>query len=282
MTGDDRSIDALCDALFVQVLDNDVIDLGLSLRLPIRFDYTLEQTARCFDLCAALWRRGTDRQRIIDLTRKILSGGKITEAMIEEFKHFRARFKHLRFAFAVFGARHRYPPFVDLFTSVMGNLQDAFKNHQLRDMAIQGRAQLLLLCRPIFALANREIARFQPADRASFARYMRAQIAKIDAFLRQESVTAHEFHEARKVISRFRGCYGTLVVAFPSPEHDQIAAFIATINGLMGNFHDVLIERKIRSEMDYKKDRFTLQNDIRERLDMLMACTRLDQKAHIV
>jgi hypothetical protein len=109
---------------------------------------------------------------------------------------------------------------------------------------------------------------------------MHAQIAKLDAFLRQDSVTAHEFHEARKVISRFRGCYGTLLVAFPSPEHDQIAAFIATINGLMGNFHDVLIERKIRGELDYKKDRFTLQDDIRKRLEMLMACTRLDQKAH--
>lgn len=282
MTGDDRSIDALCDALFVQVLDNDVIDLGLSLRLPIKFDYTCEQSARCFDLCAALWRRGTHRRRIIDLTREIISGAPVSEAMIEEFKHFRARFKHLRFAFAVFGARHRYPLFIDLFTSVMGNLQDAFKNHQPRDIAIQGRVQLLLLSRPIFALTNRELAGFQPAEQLSFARFMHTQTAKIDAFLRQESVTAHEFHEARKVISRFRGCYGTLLVAFPSPEHDQIAAFIATINGLMGNFHDVLIERKMRGEMDYKKDRFTLQDDIRERLDMLMACTRLDQEAHLI
>jgi hypothetical protein len=62
----------------------------------------------------------------------------------------------------------------------------------------------------------------------------------------------------------------TLATLYPSAVHDQIAAYIATINGLMGNFHDGLMSAKLDGRMDYYKDRFVLQEEVRTRLACLV------------
>lgn len=49
---------------------------------------------------------------------------------INSFRYLRAKIKHLRFAYAAFDERHRYPRMFHWMTAIMGSLQDAFKNKQ--------------------------------------------------------------------------------------------------------------------------------------------------------
>ena len=57
----------------------------------------------------------------------------------------------------------------------------------------------------------------------------------------------------------------------PTDNHIQIAAYIATINGMMGNFHDVLMSQKLNGMIDYHRDRFAVPDEIRQRLQKLVS-----------
>lgn len=260
-----------CDALFAAILKNDALDLAVRLPGTIALDYSTDRFADWFDLSRALWEEQVEREDLARIVGKLCRDCRIDADDQLRFKHERARFKHLRFAFAAFGDGHRYPLFFDAITSVMGNLQDAFKNGKSISVRRNARLLGLLLHRPVFSLAARETRRFRPTSPGAFRAYMKAQAREIGGFLEHETVTARQFHDTRKIISRYRACYATIATTDPTEPHRRIAACIATINGLMGNFHDELMSRKLDGTMDYFRDRFPLQDEIRERLQMLVS-----------
>jgi hypothetical protein len=257
------------DALFAEILLNDRIDLCASLPPTVRLDFTMRQLELCFRASSHLWRDQLERMALARMTRTLRLTGDISTDDRLRFKHERARFKHVRFAFAIFGARHRYPPVLDAITSVMGNLQDAFKNE--RQVSVRRNAlllQALLHAGPV-ALVAREIDRFQPASSASFRNYLGRQANAIAAFLEQDRVTAKSFHDTRKIVSRFRASFATLRTLYPDPDIASVADFVATINGLMGNHHDDLMSAHLRGHLDYHRDAIILHDDIRCRLQSL-------------
>ncbi|MBL0115633.1 MAG: hypothetical protein IPP45_09405 [Sphingomonadales bacterium] len=102
--------DRSASALFTEILRNDRIDLAARLPEAIDFHFTQDQLARCFDVSRILWQASLERNVLVQMARTLIKTGEITPGDQLRFKHERARFKHLRFAFATFGARHRYPP----------------------------------------------------------------------------------------------------------------------------------------------------------------------------
>ena len=257
------------DALFAEILLNDQINLSASLPMTINLDVTMRQLELCFRASSRLWQDRLERAALAQMTRILRKTGDVSADDRLRFKHERARFKHVRFAFAMFGARHRYPLALDAITSVMGNLQDAFKNE--RHVSVRRNAlvlQALLQTGPV-ALAAREIDHFRPAQPQSFRRYLGIQANQIAAFLEQDRVTAKSFHDTRKIVSRFRAGFATLRTLYPDPDIARVADFVATINGLMGNHHDDLMSAHLRGHLDYHRDSIILQDDIRHRLQSL-------------
>ena len=49
-----------------------------------------------------------------------------------------------------------------------------------------------------------------------------------------------------------------------------MARWLATLNGLMGQFHDELVSRNAAGTFSYTRDMFALPDDIRFRLDELV------------
>lgn len=265
-----RELPGDCDALFATILKNDELDLAACLPDTIALHYSADQFAEWFDLSRALWEDRLDRENLVRMVGSLRRDCRIDADDQLRFKHERARFKHLRFAFAAFGEGHRYPLFFDLVTSVMGNLQDAFKNGKHESVRWNARLLELLLYRSVFNLAAREARRFRPTSPEAFRAYLKAQAQEIGGFLEHDTVTAKQFHDTRKSISRYRACFATIATTDPTDRHRRIAAYIATINGLMGNFHDGLMSRKLDGTMNYFRDRFPLQDEIRERLQKLV------------
>jgi hypothetical protein len=260
---------AQCDALFSAILINDEIDLTAPLPPVVHFRYDQAELARYFAICRLIWMTHIDREDCLRIASLLRRDRQIDEAEQLRFKHIRARFKHLRFAFAAFDERHRYPILLDLMTSVMGNLQDAFKNGKFASAQRNAWAWKWLLSRPLFALLRAETGRFRPSSSATFAAYMQGQMRPVFAFLELPEVTAKQFHDIRKIISRFRACFATISVMQPSDYHQQIAVYLATINGMMGSFHDGLMAGKLDGRLDYHRDRFVLQSEIARRLRTL-------------
>ena len=249
-------------ALFTEILRNDRIDLAARLPDVIDFHFTPDQFARCFGVSRILWQASLERNVLVQMARTLIRTGEITPGD-------QLRFKHLRFAFATFGARHRYPPAIDAITSVMGNLQDAFKNGK-QASARRNAALLCALLHPLpFGFAVRETARFRAATADSFRRNLAQQADDLSRFLEEQQVTAKSFHDTRKIVSRARAGFATLTTLYPTANSKSVAAFLATVNGLMGNFHDTLMSAHLGGRLDYHRDRFALQPEIRQRLQSL-------------
>jgi hypothetical protein len=256
-------------ALFEMILLNDEIDLATTLPDTINLDYPQAAIGHGFEGALAVWHEGYTREDLSDLTRQLRVQGHISAEDQLFFKHIRARFKHLRFAFSMFDARHRYPEFIDLITSIMGNLQDAFKNEVAAMVRREAITLQILSSSFLYRIAPWQAGRFKPCTTSSFKSYIGGQAQNIRRALAMADITAHEFHETRKIISRHRAAFSTLSIMVPNENNRQIAQFLSTINGLMGNYHDVLMARKLEGTLDYAKDREALQPEMHERLDVL-------------
>jgi len=232
----------------------------------IRLEYTQEQLATCYRICLQLWQEGVDRAALREIIGKIGRERVLSAEEQVAFKHIRARFKHLRFAYAAFSAGHRYPLRFHWLTGLMGNLQDAFKNGQSA-VVVRTAALLRLLLAPApYAFFTRSVEHFQPGSPASFRAYLGREVAFIRRHLAAPAITSKEFHEVRKVISRQVAIYDNLKILYPSPDHESISRYLSTINGLMGRMHDELVIRKFNKTQDYHATGFPLPEEIKRRL----------------
>lgn len=254
-----------CDALFAAVLAHDDIHPDAVPPDVIHLDYSPQQLAQCYHICRQIW-KAVDRSALDGLIRTIYRQRALSPEDQLSFKHVRAKFKHLRFAYATFDERHRYPRAFHWLTAAMGYLQDALKNEQHAAMGRLAIRTRLFLSRPFYALVTREIDGFRPGTTATFGNYVRNEIGFIRSSLAKEKITSRDFHEIRKVISRQVALYDNLKILYPSPCHCSISRYLSTINGMMGAMHDELIAGKLKKTHDYYADTFEMPGEIRQRL----------------
>ena len=259
------------DALFQAILVNDVVDAQVDLPAVIRTEYPADHLAEGFAISAQLWREGFDRTELLAFIDRLRRGADLDQADQLWFKHVRAKFKHLRFAFVLYGADHRCPRLFKSITTSMGLLQDAFRNGRQDAIGRQSILLRLMLSRPMLAWLNREVDRVTPATGAGFRDFTRRQIAALRQTLSEPTVNGHHFHAARKIVSRQVSFHDDMRTIHPAPEHLIMSRYLSAINGLMGSYHDELVLRDALGDLDYAHDRFALPADIRHRLERLAA-----------
>lgn len=260
-----------CDALFAAVLAHDDIDLNATLPDAIHLDYTPEQLTQCYRICRQIWKDGVDRKALVGIVEKIYRQRSLSAEDQLLFKHVRAKFKHLRFAYVACDERHHYPRVFHWLTAAMGYLQDAFKNEQSATMGRMAIRTRLFLTYFVYSLITREIDQFRPSTTAAFQTYVHQQIGFLQLQLAKEKVTSKDFHEMRKVISRQVALYDNLKILYPSPYHHELSRSLCTINGLMGVMHDELIVKKFEKKQDYYANAFEIPEEIKRRLITLAA-----------
>lgn len=259
-----------CDALFSAVLDNDRIDGAVRLPDHIHLDYRQEHLIRCFRICHQVWSDGVDRALFQSLMAKLRATGSLNHHDQVLFKNIRAKFKQLRFAHANFDDRHRYPRAFHYVTAMMGHLQDDFRNDRHDDVRRRAKMLRLLLTSAPYGFIRREASHFRPTTTAGFRNYMTDQIGSVQLCVEKKKITGKEFHDIRKVVSRQASFYAGLTALYPSSYHSSVFRYLSAINGLMGNVHDDLIRDKISSVEGYRRNAFTLPNEIAERLAALV------------
>lgn len=264
-----RFTQAQCDALFAAVLINDEVDPHTELPEIIDLDFPESRLIDCFCLCRQLLKAGVDNAELVELTDRIGRDGDLNAEDRLRYKNARAKFKHMRFAYALYDARHRYPVILDWMTTAMGHMQDAMKNGDRRSLARQVKLARIFQSALPQRLVMREIDHFRPTTAAGYRGYVERQIAKLRAVLAKEAVTGEEFHATRKIISRQVSFYDDMRTIHPSPDIHKTARSLAAINGLMGEMHDRLVERRVAGVQDYHRERFALPDDIAGRLNAL-------------
>jgi hypothetical protein len=241
----------------------------VSLPDPIPVACDLAEMRRCLDLCLQFWREGAIRADLLALTATLLLTGDLPPDRRRRYKLIRARYKHLRFALVLYGARHRAPPLFRATVVVMGHLQDAYRNH--RRFAVLGYALVLrlLLTWPLWQAVQRELAGTRLDGPEGFLHFRRDEVQRLRQWLGEDRLTAHRFHAMRKIVSRMVSFYDTRRSLAPDEQAFRMSRFLSAINGLMGNLHDDLVESAVAGRQDYHRDAFALPPDIRARLEAL-------------
>lgn len=253
---------------------NDVVDRTAALPASVRLDYSDDHFVAGFRLSRQLWQSGFEPPALIEFARSVRRGDPLDDETRQDFKHARARFKHLRFAFFLYSREHRSPPILSLVTLVMGELQDSLRYRDRRETARWALRLQALLNAPVCMLLMREADRLAPSNAASFRRFTLSQIGQLQSAVAKSRMSGHAFHAARKVISRQVSFHDDMrsldLVANMAMEHRSMARWLATLNGLMGQFHDKLVAANATGTSHYSQDVFQLPEEIRSRLSHLI------------
>lgn len=262
---------AQCEALFAAVLVHDDIYPHAELPETIHLGYSKEQLEQCYLICKQVWLDGVERAVLSNIIETIRVQHALDPQEQAQFKDIRAKFKHLRFAFATFDERHRYPRQFHWMIAVMGYLQDAFKNENRAAVIRAAWVLRLFLSKTPYAVMTSSLDRFIPSSTESFRRYVLDDIHHIRVQLASVEITSREFHDVRKVISRQVALYDNLKILYPSPYHDSISQYLSTINGMMGKMHDGLVVKKFDKTQDYNTDTMLMPDAIKQRLLALVS-----------
>lgn len=256
--------------LFDMILVDDDPHPNVQLPDKIEFNYTQKQLIESFLISRQLWRDGIMEPGFVEILKSLCHSCHLSTEEKALYKKVRAKFKHLCYAYRAFDERHRRPYWLGKMTGILGKLQDGFKNQKL--WIAQPRAFLLyhIWNEQGLWLLKREVDYFFPCNLTSFVTFLKNKVAVIDHELGNRAmVTSHQFHDLRKSISMMAATYGTLDVLFPSEYHHQVFQYLATINGLMGNYHDQLVEKKMNKTQNYYFDQFVIPDEIMMRLKIL-------------
>lgn len=259
------------DALFEAVDTDDIVDPVVSLPDTVPMDCTTAEMRACLDLCLQFWREGAVRSDMVMLANTLLQTGDLSAKDRIHYKHIRARYKHLRFALVLYSQKHKAPMLFRSTVAVMGHLQDAFRNRQLR--ATTGYALLLrmLLSWPVWLAVQYEIKAVKIDSEQGFMAFRQAEFRRLSGWLKSGTLTAHRFHVIRKIISRQVSFYDTMRTLAPDEQFYRMSRFLSAINGLMGSMHDDLVEQAGRGQRDYRRDNVLMPDNIRSRLEALTA-----------
>lgn len=265
-----------CKELFAAVLADDVIEVDTWFPDQIHLDYTQAQLIECFQICHQVWDEGFIPKEFDGMIKKLYQQRSFNKDDQLVYKHVRAKFKQLRFAFANFDERHEYSRMFDGITILMGRLQDAFKNGQRH---LVGRYAILLrlfLTKLPTALLHWEMKKIKPSSVAGFQQYIGKEIDFIRSNLHKTEITGKAFHKIRKIISRQASFYVALTVLYPSQYHSDVFRYLSTINGMMGRLNDDLVEKELNGTQDYHTDFFTIPDEIKQYLQVVV-----DKYAHL-
>ena len=160
------------DALWHAILEDDEVDAETPVPDAVELDFDQETLIDCYRLSRQLWVEGVDREEMVALTVKLRRDRDLDEADRLAFKYARARIKNVRFACALFGARHAYPTLLDWMTTALGHVQDAFKTGHKAAVWREALLCRLFMARPTYALIRREIATLKGASTADAVRVL--------------------------------------------------------------------------------------------------------------
>jgi hypothetical protein len=262
--------------LFAAILVDDEIEPQVPLPAAIQLDFTSDQLEACFDLALRLWTEGFDASDLAALSHRLLRQGDLAATDRRRLKHVRAKFKHLRYAHALYGAAHRSPPLLDRVTIGMGHIQDACRNNRPLAARTEGVILRLALSAVPAGLLRREASRLCPTSPAAFRELLEEDARAWAALARAETVTGPAFHAARKRIGRQVSFWDTLRTLEPTVDRYRLSRALAAINGLMGDLHDRLVRDRGLDPASYRAS-FVLPRPIAARLEALLPLYRAER-----
>jgi len=263
--------DETIELLFTAVEEDDIVDANTNLPGVINLHCPYKNIHENYALCLQFWRDGFTRTELLGLVNHCMTVPTLSSAVRLRYKYIRARYKHLRFAQRLYSKKHQSSRLFSTTTVVLGHFQDAFRNGNKKNLHIYGNILRVLLSKPVWWCVNYAMSHFQLETESGFIAYRQEQMRNLKNIISNQHLTGKEFHDVRKIVSQQVSFYDTLRSIDPSNrEAYRMSRFLAAINGIMGDRHDVMVSDKLSGGNLYDKPA-ELDIDIRQRLELLLA-----------
>jgi hypothetical protein len=256
--------------LFDAVEVNDIVDAHVDLPDPIILACPDETIRQCYALCLQYWKDGVARTDALRLVKKLLRDEGLSADERLEFKHIRARYKHLRFSQRLCSKRHVSDYLFDKTTRQFGKLQDAFRSGRRSGIRRSGLRLRVLLSKPLWWMIQRSMENTALDYEAGFIAFQMSQIRALKKELAHATFVGEQFHAVRKIVSMQVSFYDTLRTLGPNDHAFRMSRFLAAINGLMGSRHDEMVAESLSGRRHYDTPA-PLANETRSRLETLVA-----------
>jgi hypothetical protein len=256
--------------LFDAVDVDDIVDAHVSLPDPIVLACPDESIRQCYALCLQFWEDGFTREDALRLVEKLLRHEGLSADERLEFKHIRARYKHLRFAQRLYSTRHRSDFLFDLTTRVFGKLQDAFRSGRRSGIVRNGFVLRILLSKPVWSMVRRAMEHTHMTSEAGLIAFQKSEMRDLKKAMARTHFAGHQFHTVRKIVSMQVSFYDTLRTLGPNDHAFKMSRFLAAINGLMGSRHDEMVAEALSGRRHYDTPA-PLAKETRSRLETLIA-----------
>jgi hypothetical protein len=256
--------------LFDAVDVDDIVDAHVALPDPIVLACPEESIQQCYALCLQFWEDGFTQEDALRLVAKLLRNEGLNVDERLEFKHIRARYKHLRFAQRLYSKRHRSDFLFDLTTRVLGKLQDAFRSGRRSRIVRNGLILRLLLSKPLWSMVQRSMENTNLTNEAELIAFQKVTMRDLKKAMERTHFAGRQFHTVRKIVSMQVSFYDTLRTLGPNDHAFRMSRFLAAINGLMGSRHDEMIAEALSGRRHYDTPA-PLATETRSRLETLIA-----------
>jgi hypothetical protein len=256
--------------LFDAVDVDDIVDAHVALPDPIVLACPEESIQQCYALCLQFWEDGFTQEDALRLVAKLLRNEGLNVDERLEFKHIRARYKHLRFAQRLYSKRHRSDFLFDLTTRVLGKLQDAFRSGRRSRIVRNGLILRLLLSKPLWSMVQRSMENTSLTNEAELIAFQKVTMRDLKKAMERTHFAGRQFHTVRKIVSMQVSFYDTLRTLGPNDHAFRMSRFLAAINGLMGSRHDEMIAEALSGRRHYDTPA-PLATETRSRLETLIA-----------
>lgn len=267
----ERFPDETVKLLFTAVEEDDIVDENISLPEVIDLHCPYKKIHQNYALCLQFWHDGFTRVELLGLVNHFMADPALPSTVRLRYKYIRARYKHLRFAQRLYSKKHQSSRLFSTTTVVLGHFQDAFRNGNKKNLYCYGNILRVLLSKPVWWCVNYAMSHFELETESGFIAYRQEQMRALKAIISNQQLSGKEFHNVRKIVSQQVSFYDTLRSIDPeNREAYGMSRFLAAINGIMGDRHDVMVADKLSGGDLYDKPA-ELDTDIRQRLELLLA-----------
>lgn len=268
----ERFSQEIVERLFLAIEEDDRVGESAILPPLIELQCPAENIRQCYALCLQFWEEGFHRQDLLALINHVLQGGVLSEKDRLQYKYIRARYKHLRFAQRLYSKKHESHFVFRQTTVFLGHFQDAFRNHNVRNIQRYGRLLKVMLSPAVWMRVHYCLRHTVLDDQQGFKHYRQQQVRKLQGIIANPELTGDQFHDARKIVSQQVSYYDTVRSLDPTNmEARMLAVFLANINGIMGDRHDEMVADKLSGRKSYSE---ASQMDSRIRQPIEMFVTR--------
>lgn len=253
----------VCTRLLLAVQAHDV-DYG-GVRFPNQVEVAMdpESLKRYFHSIREYWK---NRPKGFFALLEKAKDQELSAEDLQALKSLRGRLRIVRFGFNLLDKRHQSPETINWIVKTTGALTDAYKNGHHGRANATAKTLLEYFGERNWLEIEEEIHSFKTSSEESFREYLKDQVAKLGKGLESHRMTAEQFHDLRKIVSRLLTFFDILMADLPADDVKAAFRFLSTTQYRMGRIHDHLVKLHLANRFDYHNDRFRMSKDLHERL----------------